>query len=235
MVKFIGRLALILVLLVPGLVLAATPEESLKSAFPNVEFEKMNKTPIEGVYEVITPRGILYYAPKAQCIIAGEIITKQGVNLTQAKELELLAARAKDVPLDKALKIGSGKNTIVEFTDIDCQYCRAASQFLAKEKNITRYIFFVSLTGNPQTLTKTKYVLGAPDRARAYEDAMTGKLDDMKFSAANSPDEEKLLQVHKAIGQKVNPPGTPFFLVNGKPVMGANMPEIKSLLQENQK
>lgn len=235
MIKFICRLAFLLILLFPGLVFAVTPEESLKAAFPNVEFEKMNKTPIEGVYEVITPRGILYYAPKAQCIIAGEIVTKSGMNLTQAKEIEMLTARAKQAPLDKALKIGSGKNTIVEFTDIDCQYCRAASQFLAKTENATRYIFFVSMTGNPQTQAKTKYVLCARDKAKAYEEAMTGKLDDMKFNACESQDAESLFQSHKAIGQKVNTPGTPFFLVNGMPVMGANIPEIKGLLQEGAK
>ncbi len=213
-----------------------SPEESLKASFPNLEFEKMSKTPIEGVYEVVITGGrILYYAPKAECIIAGEIIAKSGVNLTQAKELEMLGARAKQVPLDKALKIGSGKNTIVEFTDIDCQYCRAASQFLVETTNVTRYIFFVSLSGNPQTQAKTKYVLCAQDKAKAYEEAMTGKLDDMKFKTCDSKEAENLFQAQKEIGQKVNPPGTPFFLINGTPVMGANIPEIQKLLGQGTK
>jgi thiol:disulfide interchange protein DsbC len=212
-----------------------SPEESLKASFPNLEFEKMSKTPIEGIYEVISSGRILYYAPKAECIIAGEIFSKSGVNLTQAKELELLSQRAKQAPLDKAIKIGGGKNTIVEFTDIDCQYCRTASQFLEKMENVTRYIYFVSLSGNPQTQAKTKYVLCATDKAKAYEEAMTGKLDDMKFKACDSKEAESLFQSQKEIGQKVNPPGTPFFLVNGKPVMGANMPEINKLLGEGPK
>jgi len=235
MIKFMSWLIIILILLVPGLVFAVTPEESLKASFPNLEFEKMSKTPIEGIYEVISGGRVLYYAPKAECIFAGEIITKGGVNLTQAKEVELLGERAKQIPLDKALKFGSGKNTMVEFTDVDCQYCRIASQFLEKAQNVTRYIFFVSLTGNPQTQAKTKYVFCAKDKAKAYEEAMSGKLDDMKFKACDSQEAESLYQTHKEIGQKVNPPGTPFFLINGKPVMGANIPEIQKLLGEGAK
>lgn len=207
-----------------------TPEESLKANFPKLEFESMSKTPIEGVYEVVTREGVLYYAPKAECIIVGDLLTKGGVNLTSAKMLELLGARAKQVPLDKAFKIGSGKNTIVEFTNIDCSFCRAASEFLGSTKDLTRYVFFVNLSGSPQTEAKMKYVLCAPDKAKAYEEAMTGKLDDMKFKPCDSPEAERLYNVHKEIGQKVNPPGTPFFLVNGKPVMGANIPEIEKIL-----
>jgi thiol:disulfide interchange protein DsbC len=212
-----------------------TPEQSLKAAFPQLEFEKMSKTPVDGVYEVLTGGRILYYAPRAQCIIAGEIITRAGINLTQAKEMDLLTQRGKQAPLDKALKIGSGKGILVEFTDIDCQYCRAAAHFLMKVENATRYVFFVSLSGNPQTLAKTKYVLCAQDKAKAYEEAMTGKLDDMKFKVCDSKEAEAMLQNHKDVGQKVNPPGTPFFLVNGNPVMGANMPEIVRLLEEGAK
>lgn len=210
-------------------------EKSLKANFPNLEIENMSKTPVEGVYEVVTGGRILYYAPKAECIIAGEMISKKGGNLTQQRELEMLDARAKGVSLDKALKIGSGKGTIIEFTDIDCQYCRTASQFLAKMENVTRYIFFVSLSGNPQTQAKTKYVLCAQDKAGAYEEAMTGKLDDMKFKPCESKDAESLFQAHAEIGKKVNPPGTPFFLVNGTPVMGANLPEIKRLIEGGSK
>lgn len=255
MIKYTGRLTLLCAILMSLLILAAcstlqkdamargqaqapapakaaekTPEESLKANFPKLEFESVSKTPIEGIYEVVTNGRVLYYAPKPELIIAGEIIEKSGLNLTQAKEVEMLGARAKQVPLDKAFKIGSGKNTIVEFTNIDCSYCRVASEFLGAMKDLTRYVFFVNLSGSPQTEAKMKYVLCAPDKAKAYEEAMTGKLDDMKFKPCDSPEADRLYNVHKEIGQKVNPPGTPFFLVNGKPVMGANIPEIEKIL-----
>lgn len=214
----------------PGQPAEISPEQSLKASFPKLEFEKMSKTPIEGVYEVITGGRVLYYAPKAECIIIGEIITKSEVNLTQAKELELLGARAKQVSLDKAIKIGSGKNTIIEFTNIDCSYCRTASEFLGKTKDLTRYIYFINLSGSPQTDAKMRYVFCAQDKEKAYEEAMAGKLDDMKFKQCGSKDAEIQFHAHNEIGKKVNPPGTPFFLVNGMPVMGANIPEIQRLL-----
>jgi len=49
----------------------------------------------------------------------------------------------KQVPLDKAIRIGDGKNVIVEFTDVDCQYCRTASSFLKDVGNLSRYNLFL--------------------------------------------------------------------------------------------
>jgi thiol:disulfide interchange protein DsbC len=225
----------VILLLLPGLLFAATPEESLKANFPDLQIESVSKTPVEGVYEVVSGGRVLYYAPAAECLILGEIITKTGQNLTQAKEMEIISAKMKQVPLDKAIRIGDGKNVIVEFTDVDCQYCRAASSFLKDMGNLSRYIFFVSLSGNPRTEAKTKYIFCAEDKKKAYEDAMAGQLDDMKFKQCESKEAAELFDVHKQLGQKVGVPGTPCFLVNGKAVMGANLPEISKLLEAGPK
>lgn len=219
-------------LLLPVSVAAATPEESLKSNFPDIKFESFRKSPIEGVYEFVSEGRVIYYSPACECLVLGEIISKTKVNLTQEREMELLAVKMKEVSLNDAIKIGNGKNTVIEFTDADCPYCRAASKFLAAQKDLTRYIFFVSLSGNPQTAAKVKYIFCSPDRAKAYEEVMSGKLDEPLPKPCDSKAAENLYDKHRLIGQEIGIPGTPCFLINGKPVLGANFKEIGKLLDK---
>ena len=79
---------------------------------------------------------------------------------------------------------------------------------------------------------KIKYIFCAKDRAKAYEEAMTGKLDDMKFKPCDDAAAAELVKTHKEIGDKVGVRslGTPLFLIDGQVVRGANMPQIEKIL-----
>lgn len=232
MFKTVRILPAVALLLVPGLLFALTPEESLKANFPALKVESVRESPVSGLYEVVAEGRIFYYAPAPECMVLGEMVTKDGKNLTQERELEMIGARMKRLPLARAVKIGSGKNVIVEVTDIDCQYCRTASEFLKGAGDLTRYIYFISLSGNPRTEAKIKYVLCASDKQKAYEDAMSGKLDDMKFKPCTSKEVLEMYEAHSEEGRMAAVPGTPCFLVNGNVVMGANLAEIKRLLRD---
>ena len=217
--------------------LALTPEESLKKNFPAISIESMTPSNIPGLYEVTADRRIFYYAPDAESIVGGPIVTKDGRNLTdekfQAMELKRLSAIAKklkDVPLDKALKIGSGKNTVIEITDPDCSYCRRAAQFFQGRTDVTKYIFFYPLPMNKDSEPKIRYILCAKDKAKAYEDVMAGKMDDMKFQVCNDGAVEALAKVHQETALALGVTGTPLFFINDQPVMGANIPVIEKLL-----
>jgi thiol:disulfide interchange protein DsbC len=217
--------------------LALTPEESLKKNFPAISFESMTPSNIPGLYEVTADRRIFYYAPGAESIVGGPIVTKDGRNLTdekfQAMELKRLSAIAKklkDVPLDKALKIGSGKNTVIEITDPDCSYCRRAAQFFQGRTDVTKYIFFYPLPMNKDSEPKIRYIFCAKDKAKAYEDVMAGKMDDMKFQVCHDSAVEALAKVHKETALALGVTGTPLFFINDQPVMGANIPVIEKLL-----
>ena len=70
---------------------------------------------------------------------------------------------------------------MIEITDPDCTYCRQASAYLSARNDVTRYVFFFPLPIHPNAEAKIRHIFCAADRARAYEEAMAGKLDDMKF------------------------------------------------------
>jgi thiol:disulfide interchange protein DsbC len=172
---------LLFVSVICGNLRAETIEETLKKTFAGVTFDSVRPTDIKGLYEVIKAYEIIYFVPDPDYLIVGEIVSKDGWSVTELRKSELVAESAKKLPLDKAIKIGSGKNTIIEFTDPDCAHCRTASSLLGQKKDITRYVFFFPLPSQQDAENKIKYILCAADRVKAYEDAMKGKLDDQKY------------------------------------------------------
>jgi thiol:disulfide interchange protein DsbC len=131
------------------------------------------------------------------------------------------------------VKIGSGPHTVIEITDPDCPFCRKASDFFATRSDMTRYVFFYPIPElHPKAEAKVRYILGAKDQAKAYEEAMTGKLDDMKFTPSDDAATVELFKIHKETGVKVGGAsiGTPLFLIDGQVVKGANIPQIEKIL-----
>lgn len=210
-----------------------TIEDNFKKLFPNIPVESISPTEIKGVYEIIAQNQIGYFAPEPGYLILGEIIDKNGANLTAKRRNENIALKARDLPLDKALKIGNGKNTILEFTDPDCPYCRRASSFLSQKTDVTRYVFFLPLPMHKDAENKVKYIFCANDTSKAYEEAMQGKLDNQKYEICKKPEIDELVKAHKDASKKMGISSTPFFIVNGRAISGANRPEIDKALQQN--
>lgn len=210
-----------------------TIEDNFKKLFPNIPVESISPTEIKGVYEIIAQNQIGYFAPEPGYLILGEIIDKNGANLTAKRRNENIALKARDLPLDKALKIGNGKNKILEFTDPDCPYCRRASSFLSQKTDVTRYVFFLPLPMHKDAENKVKYIFCANDTSKAYEEAMQGKLDNQKYEICKKPEIDELVKAHKDASKKMGISSTPFFIVNGRAISGANRPEIDKALQQN--
>ena len=211
---------------------AATPEESFRKSFPDIPLESVTPTAAPGLYEIVAGGRIAYYVPGPEYLIVGEIITKERKNLTQERNGEIMALKLKALPLEKALKIGSGPRTVIELTDPDCPYCRKASDYFAMRNDVTRYVFLYPLKMHPNAEAKIKYIFCAKDQAKAYEEAMTGKLDDMKFKPCEDAAADELVKTHKEIGSKIGIEGlgTPMFVIDGQVVRGANMPQIEKIL-----
>ena len=224
----------VLVIITTGASLqAATPEESFRKNFPDIPVESVTPTDILGVYEIVAGGRIAYYAPGPEYLIIGEIVTKERKNLTQARTTELQGKKFKDLPLEKAVKIGSGPHTVIEITDPDCPFCRKASDYFATRNDVTRYVFFYPIPAlHPNAAAKVPYILCAIDRAKAYEEAMTGKLDEMKFTPCDDAAAAELFKTHKESGEKIGGGsiGTPLFLIDGQVVKGANIPQIEKIL-----
>lgn len=204
------------------------PEASLKKNFPKLKFDSIQPSAIKGLYEVTAGTQILYYSPESEILMAGVMMNREGRNLTNERKAEVIGLRIKELQLDKALKMGTGKNIVIEFSDPNCGYCRKSSEFLSGRSDITRYVFFFPLS--PESERKVRYILCAADRPKAYKDAYEGKLDDEKFDICENAAVEEILKEHRAAAARIGIEGTPFFSVNGKAVHGADLPLIEKLL-----
>jgi thiol:disulfide interchange protein DsbC len=218
----------------------AKEQENVKQAITakikeiaSINVEDVEKSPIEGIYEIVANKGsiVFYYAPKSELIIFGEIYDKNKKSLTQEKRDQLQAKKITDIPLDKAIKIGTGKNKVIEFTDPDCPYCRQAAEYF-KNKNVTKYVYLIPIVQlHPKAEEKAKYILAAEDKVKAYYEVMSGAKDKDDLSSQKiSKEVNDMYQAQQSIGNKIGITGTPAFWINGKYVPGANIKMFDTLL-----
>lgn len=201
---------------------------SLKMAFPRLEFDSIHPTPIDGIYEVVSGERIIYFVPRTQHLIHGEIWDTQGQSLTRTRQAQMMADRIKDIPLDQALKIGDGKNIVIEVTDPDCPFCRKGSEFLSARSDVTRYIFFLPLTRiHPEAEAKVRFILSSDNPAEAYEDVMRGRYDGRPVPAFT---DNRQLEKHLKVVQELGVRGTPKFWINGTYISGADLQLMEQLL-----
>ncbi|MEN6320037.1 MAG: DsbC family protein [Syntrophaceae bacterium] len=204
-----------------------------KKTFPNFKISDIRKAPIAGLYEIEGGGNIVYFDPNAVLLIFGEVLNKNGVNLTLERRNELAAKKLEQIPLDKAVKIGNGQKTVVLFTDPDCPYCRKVSEYFKTSKDITQYVFFYPLTQlHPNSATKAKYILGQKNPEKAYYEVMSGVLDKADPNKMKSDERAaSRLAEHITLASKVGVNGTPVMWIDGKYITGANIPLIESVLK----
>ena len=99
---------------------------------------------IPGLYEVEAGSNIIYFILKRVCSCSARC-GPGTAGTSPPRRTQDRAAKLKDVPLDKAVKIGNGRNKVIEFTDPDCPYCRKAAEFFKGRDDVTLYIFFFPL------------------------------------------------------------------------------------------
>ncbi|GFO56927.1 protein disulfide-isomerase [Geomonas sp. Red276] len=205
-------------------------EASLREAFPQVPtVDAVLPSEIPGVYEIDSGQNVFYYYPEKQLVIIGEMVGKDLKSKTAERRGALSARLVKDLPLDKAVKVGDGKKTVIEFTDPDCPYCRKAYEYFTKRNDVTQYIFFSPLA-HPQAITKVEYILGADNKVQAYDSMMLGQ----EIPAGAKPPTEAvkaLAQEHLALARKMGVQGTPTFYINGQQVVGADTKRFDELLK----
>jgi thiol:disulfide interchange protein DsbC len=206
----------------------------VNQSFPSIIVNDIRRTDVKGLYELEAGDGILYYYPEKELIFAGELYNKEGKSLTAERVEAIVERKLKELPLDKAIKTGSGPNTVIEFIDPDCPYCRKAYEWFKTKTGITRYTFLTPIPQlHPKATEKSEYVLSqkTPEsRVAALHDVMEGKLDNKTLEGINE-DGKKAVELHKSLGRKVGLNGTPLFFVNGKMISGADYPGIEQNLQ----
>ena len=217
---------------------AGTRSKLMAEAFKDVKLGQTRaSSSVDGLYEVISGQNVIYLDPKTGVRLIGEMYTKEGKNLTvESRDKAAAQAVLKELPLDKAIKIGKGKNKVIMFTDPDCPFCRKMEDYFRDRKDVTRYVYLLPLEQlHPKALDKSKTILCSKDREKAFLDAVAGSLDNTVLKPCSDEKVVNLLAETKSLAQKLGIQGTPYLIVNGVPVRGADTKRIDELLSNGPK
>ena len=209
----------------------------LKKIYPQMSVNSIKESEISGLYEVTAGSNIIYFYPEKNYLLFGEIMTKEGKNLTAEKRNLILAAKVEKIDLENALKIGSGKMRVIEITNPDCGYCRKLSEYFERpeiKKKATRFVLFASF--HPQSLKKAEYIMSASDGEAAYNEVMSGKLDKVEPNEITVTQKgEDLIKKQKDSLSGLNIRGTPTLLIDGEVIIGADIKKIERALKLGEK
>lgn len=207
-----------------------SPEDAFRKNFPKQNFESITPSPVKGIYEVYTGNQIFYYMPENEIIITGNLITKDGVNLTRESNLKKMAGKMEKLPLDSALKIGKGKTKVVEFTDPNCPYCRRAFEFFEGRKDVTLYVFLIPLSQDSEK--KIRHIFCSKDKIKAYKNVMSGKLDNnAPLNICTDKEVDNRVKTHRELAAQAGVAATPTFFLKGIAVGGFDQNTLEKLLK----
>ena len=225
-------LCVLMVIMTGAPLQAATPEESFRKSFPDIPLESITPTAAPGLYEIVAGGRVAYYVPGPEYLIVGEIITKERKNLTQERNGEIMALKIEGAPSRKSPEDRQRFPHGDRNHRSGLRFCRKASDYFATRNDVTRYVFLYPLSMHPNAEAKIRYIFCAKDQAKAYEEAMTGKLDDMKFKTCEDAAAANWSRPTRRSASKIGIEGlgTPIFVIDGQVVRGANMPQIEKIL-----
>ncbi|MGE4266349.1 MAG: DsbC family protein [Deferribacterales bacterium] len=204
-------------------------KRKLTEQFTNFKITDVIESEIPGLYEVVAGGNIMY--SDGSYILMGHMFDFTGKDITQEKINGLTAKMANQIDKSIALKVGSGKKEVIEITDPECPYCLKAEEFF-KDADVNRYIYFFPLSFHKNAERLSVHILCSKDSATEYEKVLKavseGKADSFKTDTceAGKTTLKKMMDVAQQLGVR----GTPFFIIDGKVISGAD-PVIRQMIK----
>jgi thiol:disulfide interchange protein DsbC len=146
-----------------------------------VNISLIQASPVEGLYQVLTDRGVIYVTKDGSKLIHGNLydLDKGMKNLTESAlagpRLEMLKPFEKDMLVYKAK---NEKHVVTVFTDVDCGYCRKLHSQMQgyNDLGITiRYLAFPRAGFPSVNADEMQAVWCAKDPLKAMTDAKGGE------------------------------------------------------------
>ncbi len=214
----------------------AALREHLQKKYPQIgQIDQVNKSPMPGIYEVVTPDHLFYTDKKGDYLINGVIWDLRTMhNITEERSRKLFAVDFKKLPFDLTFKEvkGNGKRQMVIFTDPNCGYCKKLEGELQKVDNVTIYrLMFPIFEGSD---VKVRNVWCSADRTKTWTDML---LNGVVAPAATDP--KCTYPINKALewGQKMRINGTPALVFSDGTLVPGALPaeEIEKALNDASK
>lgn len=191
----------------------------------SVEVHSLNPSPIPGLYEALTDRGVLYISQDGTKLLHGSLydLDKGMKNLTEAAmagpRIEMMK------PLEKNMLVYKAKNekhVVTVFTDISCGYCRKLHHQMDEYNDLgitVRYLAFPRRGVPSANADEMEAVWCAADPLKAMTEAKSGN------SVQHKQCDAKIAEQYN-LGQSFGINGTPaIILEDGSMIPGYQEPK----------
>jgi thiol:disulfide interchange protein DsbC len=195
-------------------------KNTLQKKVPQIgQINQVQKSPVPGLYEVITQDHLFYTDEKAQFLIDAAVYDLKNMhNITEERSRKLFAIDFKKLPFENAVKVvhGNGERKLAVFTDPNCGFCKKLEKELISVDNVTIYHFMYPIF--PGSEEKAKGVWCSKDRAKAWNDLMH---DGVVPPTGNC---DTPLEKNMALGRKFKVNGTPALIFENGTMNPGYMP-----------
>jgi len=226
--------ALMLVSLFPVIQPACADDEisavrtKLQKRFSDLTITDVRKSPVPGLYEVITGTQSALVSADGRYLIQGELIDLETRrNLTAETRAGLVLNAIKSVSESEMIVMGpaDAKRVLTVFTDVDCPYCARLHQEVPKLNQAgvkVRYLLFPRAGKGTETYKRSVAVWCAKDRVQAIGIAKSGGKLEMK-TCSNPVD------LHLKIGAEIGVEGTPTIVMDDGRIIPGYAPASRLL------
>ena len=232
----------LLTLLVLGVALSAcnnagkSPEQlkaELTKEIPGItKIDAINKSPVDGIYEVVVGRKIFYATADGKYLFFGNLIDPVNKkSITEERTQQLSKIDPKLLPLDLAIKEvnGTGKRVLYVFSDPECPYCQMFEKQIAPMlTDTTIYTFLFPLPMHPQAKPDSQKIWCSKDRAKVWIDWMRNKV---ALPTDASCDTSALDKIYKIGTDLVQVEGTPTLILSNGQILPGAVPADQLLQQ----
>lgn len=160
----------------------AVVKAAVQKLVPSVKIDMVEKSPIEGYYQVIVGSQLVYVSADGRYVLQGTLYdTQDKIDLTAARMSREHVAKLDAYPESQRIIFapsGKARHRITVFTDIDCGYCRKMHAHMAEynERGIqVDYLFFPRSGPGTPSFDKAVSVWCAKDRRAAMTAAKAGQ------------------------------------------------------------
>ncbi|WP_413111070.1 bifunctional protein-disulfide isomerase/oxidoreductase DsbC [Thaumasiovibrio sp. DFM-14] len=208
----IFRTSALMLAVVSTLASATSAPDAVQSAMAKLGLEvtAMADSPLNGVKEITTNRGVYYISEDSKTFLAGHLFDLSGdepVNLTEKRLAEINKERLATLSNEMIVyKAPQEKHVVTVFTDTSCGYCRKLHDEMAayNKAGITvRYLAFPRGGLNAGNYGQMSAIWCADDQVAAMDQAKSGQFNQ---SSAECND---IVNRHYQLGVEMGIRGTP--------------------------
>lgn len=212
-----------------------TPESraQLAISYPDLIVEDVRSAPIGSLLEVYSQGRIVYYAPKEDLLLLGDVYGPEGHSLTQTRRAAWIGERAAALDLSKAITVGQGPSELTAFVDPNCGHCREAIAWFERSEYAGFRVHFFFLPIAPQTDAYARAVQAACAPASLRREAMRQVFGQSRAGIAQPlrcAEGEALLAAQAEVVKSIGIQESPVFIARGQTVRGFYPDRLEALL-----